>query len=340
MRKIFGWILILEVVLVGIMWWLFRMDEKLPESKQIVSDQIAPTARILEKADRGDPVFSKDGYVFAYLKWRNKNEEVRQIKLVVQPQGSGWEVGDSIEDTQKVLGEVGSRDVWDSDLAWSSDATNLAVRVGNQVWLARFHLEEKVLIGDTLSQLDTTTSAKFIWFDKNMLYGADEEKIFEIWPEYKLIRELEEVPLELVKVRDGVIAYLVDKPAEGYGTRDLVILNNGSERRYRVPSQGMDWFGNIHLSPNLDKACMETSASGYSGYLIFNLGAKMPEVTGQQYSRCLEWNDNSTVMLLENSYYNQWHKQIYAYDVETKMRKLITNFVENQKEPGSFPVYW
>lgn len=90
----------------------------------------------------------------------------------------------------------------------------------------------------------------------------------------------------------------------------------------------MDYVDNPKISHQQNYACVTVGASGYSGYYIFSLpdGRKISQ--GKQYSECVEWLDDTKVLIVEEPYGTQ--NVIYSiFDVLNETKIVVSKFSNN-----------
>lgn len=125
------------------------------------------------------------------------------------------------------------------------------------------------------------------------------------------------------------IAYFSSSP-DTYGSYSINLFNPRSKTiaKFLIPGQGVDAISNLTVSPNQQIACFEQSSSGFHGYVIYRLPDMYRYNTGNQYSFCENWIDNSKVIIRKKPFNNPssvTHKLIL--DINTRQETFIS--VEN-----------
>ena len=110
--------------------------------------------------------------------------------------------------------------------------------------------------------------------------------------------------------------------SDSYEEHSMVVYTGTSKKRY-VIKQAFDFGGRILLSPQLDKVCFENGSSGYHGYTIYNLEDESAIEYGIQYSNCVKWLDNTTMIVKETPYNFPGYSQYFTYNTQTKQKLLL-----------------
>ncbi len=174
----------------------------------------------------------------------------------------------------------------------------------------------------TLSQ--NLTGDVGLWFTQSSLQASQTDGVYEIWPEYKLILNKEN--------KNGIYpaaeGYFYWEPKEECCKISLIKMSlNGT-----ISDTGLiiDDYAGVVLPNQTDQwVCIENGASGYWGYVLYDLKQRTKVVGGQQYSYCGNWLDDNRITLIELPYFHQFSKQIYVYNLLTNKREPVIN-LENE----------
>lgn len=291
-------------------------------------------------------VFSPDGNFLTYL-LVEKKADLWEVSVILSPQSPEFVIDDgyyyklvTLDKDQQEASNYANH----FQAAWSNDSKKLAVLLPDQLVMSEFEIYERtyenddgeyrqkvlkvldrVEITSEISNLTKNDTSEIFFSQKgDQLFLSNSRNLYKIWPKAQLVHNEENYThYYQVPGRDNFTFF---REREKYGIYDLIILYNDQETLYKTPIQGMDYVGNIHLSPNLLFACSEQGSSGYYGYNVFKLGSNESIMTGQEYSYCVKWLDSFNIIVKEVPYDHQWTTQYFKINVLNKTREFLTNF--------------
>ncbi len=103
----------------------------------------------------------------------------------------------------------------------------------------------------------------------------------------------------------------------------MVVYTGDTKKRYLI-TQAFDYGGKIVLSPQRDKVCFENGSSGYYGYSLYDLTEDRMIEGGIQYSHCVKWLDNNTILVKETPFYYPEYFQYFIINTQTKQKTLLS----------------
>lgn len=118
---------------------------------------------------------------------------------------------------------------------------------------------------------------------------------------------------------DGFVYW---EESNSYEEHSMVVYTDNTKKRYTI-RQPFDFGGKILLSPQRDKVCYENGSLGYHGYTIYNLEEERGIEYGIQYSNCVKWLDNTTMVVKETPYYFPGYSQYFTFNTQTRQKILL-----------------
>jgi hypothetical protein len=200
---------------------------------------------------------------------------------------------------------------------WSPPRVNVALTKTNEF-----------LIDGNIDKFDTRS----ILFsgDGKELYYSSNDGIRMLFPEEKTFNtQVGYYPQEIYQIPSSTgIAYWISDNEVFDNNKHSFILDYGRsfEKHTLISSFGIDYPGEILLSPNIDKVCIGWGSSGSKGRLLFNL------TNGKQIDKgagCLEWIDNNRIVLYETDSPGggeNGYLKYYLFNLITKEKTFLHDY--------------
>jgi hypothetical protein len=111
-----------------------------------------------------------------------------------------------------------------------------------------------------------------------------------------------------------------------YGKYSIVTyeFKSGRTRGVLFSDGGVDGPGEILVSPDGNTVCAESGSSGYYGYKVLSITSGKQLFSGQEYSYCQKWLDNSELVVREIPYFWQNTQQVFTLNVKSLEKKLVS----------------
>ncbi len=229
------------------------------------------------------------------------------------------------------------------DLAtWSSDDKKIALYLPDKIVImdVSIHVAEKETEGHTYNHhiitVDKSDSIQIpildaSIYDPELFFSGDGSELY-----YKSSPDTfqyQRIDLSTLIVSNVDVSYPYPIPrskgfvywekTDSYEQHTMVVYTGDTKKRYTI-KQSFDYADKILLSPQKDNVCFENGSSGYHGYTIYSLERNVSIDTGIQYSYCVKWIDNNTVILKETPYSFPEYTQYFTYNIQTKQKTLLT----------------
>lgn len=208
----------------------------------------------------------------------------------------------------------------DSYVSYPTTGNKFALRLRNKIYIYKYELEQNLSI--TNFSYDTSIQPKIILTTLqeietadcgSILFSGDGTQLFckTVWPNLGVVKML--IPEEkIIECRgenyDSPIYQIPDSPGFTYWLPsqnpllNLLVVDFGTNFQiFKILSEvGIDFPGEIKLSPDIRKACLEWQTSGSSGTVLYDLTTEQEIKSGKG---CVNWlNNNEVVVYKSNSH--------------------------------------